>query len=200
MGRPIDPRSLTSLAKLVNLSPPGLAKAISDGRCPAIPTAGAFDPVTWAQDARREIAANTHPALSHAARQQQNRLPASSQPGDDTPGSHAEASRRLEWAKAHEKELKVALDEGRLLDAEEAKQAWAAMISVAKSRLLGIGPAVGPEVALISDSHDCSIRITVAIRECLKDLSEYRPGRSTPDGGDAGMGPASGADGQPVGG
>lgn len=178
MGRPIDPRSLTSLAKLVDLSPPGLAKAIKDGRAPAIPD-GAFDVTVWVQDCRREIRANTRPALSHAARQQQNRLPASSRDDsvDEEVGgeSLAEASRQLEWEKVREKHLKNETEEGRLVDLVIINSWIAGMIMKARDELTRIGAEICDRVARESDPAKCRALIDDRISQSLENLTEYKP-------------------------
>ncbi|HEY4088807.1 MAG TPA: hypothetical protein VGM43_22910 [Bryobacteraceae bacterium] len=206
MARPNDPRSLTALAKRIDgLSNNGLKKAIADGRCPPIPE-GAFDVDDYVQRSRREIKANTRPALSRAARMQQQQPIRPPEPGDEEVEpvegdlSLAEASRRLEWEKHREKRLKNDELEGDLLDAEEVKQSWVAMITVAKSRLLGLPAAIGPEVALVDSPQECTAIIAAAMRECLKDLSEYGEIGTADCGGDEGMGPSSGTDGERVGG
>lgn len=177
MGRPVDPRSMASLAKRVDLSTQGLAKAISDGRCPAIPE-GAFDPAEWAQRARREIAANTRPALSHAARKQQNRLPASSVdgPGEDNSDiSLAEASRQLEWEKVNEKRLKVHREQNKLVELEAVNIFVIGMIARCRDEFMRITdeifdrldqePDRGKRIAMLRDRH----------AQACEALTEYRP-------------------------
>jgi hypothetical protein len=176
VGRPIDPRSLTSLAKLVDLSPPGLAKAISDGRAPAIPQ-GAFDVTAWVQDCRREIKANTRPALSHAARKQQTRLPASSRDDDseDGPDSLAEASRKLEWEKVREKNLKNDQEEGHLVDLTVINAFVASMIMKTRDELTRIGAEIADRLARESDPAKCRDLVDDRISQSLEALTEYRP-------------------------
>lgn len=176
MARPVDKRSQTSLAKAVGLSLPGFQKALKDGRAPVIPE-GAFDVVEYVQDCRREISANTRPALSHAARKQQAKPVADVQadPVELENGSLAEAARQLEWEKVREKRLKVDREEGILVDVTAVNAHVAGMIILARDELVRIGPELRERLAQESDPIACEVMVVDRISQVLKKLKEFKP-------------------------
>ncbi|HEY4088862.1 MAG TPA: hypothetical protein VGM43_23185 [Bryobacteraceae bacterium] len=181
MARPNDPRSLTALAKRIDgLSNNGLKKAITDGRCPPIPE-GAFDVDDYVQRARREIKASTRPALSRAARMQQQQPARPPEPGDEEAESVegdlslAEASRRLEWAKAREKELKVEEQKGKLVDTALINNWVAGMIITARDELARIGPELRERLANELDPIVCEKMVTDRISQVLQKLRQFEP-------------------------
>jgi terminase small subunit / prophage DNA-packing protein len=123
----------------------------------------------------------------------------------------AEAKRRKLAAEAALAELDLALKQGAAVSLKDFETAWSAMIGAARAKLLGMGMALGPEVALMSDPAECGAIIDAAVKESLRELSEgpgqvhfEQPGAGESDVADEAPEPvvrsAAGSDGKPVGG
>ena len=103
-----------------------------------------------------------------------------------------EAKRRKLAAEAAMAELELAKKQGIALGIADFEASWAAMIGAARAKLLGLGAALGPEVALSSDPDECSSLVESGIAEALQELSEFESdiqvvasSDSKPEGGDA---------------
>jgi hypothetical protein len=179
VGAPVDPYSLTSLAKRVDLSVNGLKKALEDGRCPPIPVPPT-SAAEWATVARRQIKARTRPALSNAARKQQRKPVNLSEvvgeiPEADGDETLAEAARQLEWEKLREKQIKNEREEGRLVEVVVINAFVAGMIMKARDELIRIGAEIADRLARESDPAKCRALVDDRISQSLEALTEYRP-------------------------
>lgn len=141
----------------------------------------------------------------HRERERENAL------GDVAKMDEGEAKRRKLAAEAGLAELELFLKQKEAVSIADFESAWQVMIGSAKSRLLGIGAATGPELALIPDDYECSQIVHSAICEALQELSESSAGipdnAERPDGdesaaseADDSVGAATGTDGKRVGG
>jgi terminase small subunit / prophage DNA-packing protein len=86
-----------------------------------------------------------------------------------------EAKRRKLAAEASLAEFELALKQGSAVAILDFESSWAAMIGAARAKFLGLGMALGPEVALIEDPSECATVIESAVKEALRELSEFSP-------------------------
>lgn len=95
--------------------------------------------------------------------------------GDIARIDESEARKRKLAAEAAMAELDLATKEGAVATIADFEASWFAMIGAARSRLLGIGSGVGPELALADDAAECAALVDAAIAEALQELSEFEP-------------------------
>ena len=89
--------------------------------------------------------------------------------------SEGESIRRLRAAEARLKELQLAEQEGRLLDAEDVRRTWTNAIMTVRNRLLALGDAICVQVAAESDLLKCRSLIDTEVRDALTELSRGKP-------------------------
>jgi terminase small subunit / prophage DNA-packing protein len=122
--------------------------------------------------------------------------------------SEVDAKRRKLAAEAAIAEHELATLQGSAVSVADWQAATAKMVSGARAKLLGIGAAVGPELAIEVDPVLCEAIVQGAINEALEELSssdiqiEYG-GAEEPESGDSNkpetVGTAPGPDGERVG-
>ena len=131
--------------------------------------------------------------------------------GEVSKVDEGEARRRKIAADAALAEHELALKVGAAVSIADFETAWSAMIGAARAKFLGLGSALGPDVALIKDPAECTTVIDSAVKEALRELSERAPevqleraGTDEPDPLDEEavetVRPAAGPDGKRVGG
>lgn len=86
-----------------------------------------------------------------------------------------EAKRRKLAAEASLAEFDLALKQGTAVSVLDFEHAWNSMLGAARSKLLGIGSALGPELSITTDPAECGEKIDFAVKEALAELSEYQP-------------------------
>lgn len=86
--------------------------------------------------------------------------------------SEADAKRRKLAAEAAIAEHELAEKQGKAVSVADFQAATSKIIGAARAKLLGIGSAVGPEVALESDPAQCEAIVQGRINEALEELSE----------------------------
>jgi terminase small subunit / prophage DNA-packing protein len=116
-----------------------------------------------------------------------------------------DARRRKLAAEAKLVELELAKAEGQAVGLATFSAAMSGMIGAARAKLLGLGSALGPEIAAVADPAECQVLIDAAVSEALQELSEHG-GNEIPDepggigeseSGDAPVGGAMGAPAKP---
>lgn len=108
--------------------------------------------------------------------------PVISAPTPSTGEDFMGARTRKEIALANLRSLEASRMQGTLIDAGEAKRAWAGMISAARSRFLGLPGKCAVYVAGSSDPVECQAILEKEVREALKNLAEYKPAATAAKG------------------
>jgi len=83
-----------------------------------------------------------------------------------------EARRRKLAAEAGIAEHELAIKQGSAVAIEDAVQALDNAIGSCRSRLLGLGSKLGPQVAIEKDAANCQALIDAAVRDTLTELAE----------------------------
>lgn len=82
-------------------------------------------------------------------------------------GAMAEASLRKEQAEARLKELRLAEEEGRLIDIGTVGQELSRLVRECRDGILGMASRLAPRVASISDERQVHLLMTEEIEQCL---------------------------------
>jgi phage terminase Nu1 subunit (DNA packaging protein) len=102
----------------------------------------------------------------HRKRERENAL------GEIAGISESDAKRRKLAAEAAIAEHELAERQGKAVSVDDWQAATSKIIGAARAKLLAIGSAVGPDVALEIDPVQCEAIIQGAINEALQELSE----------------------------
>lgn len=86
--------------------------------------------------------------------------------------TQTEAERRKAVADAELKELKVAAERGRLVEADEVEAAYAKAFANVRARVRAVAPASAPDVARADDPAHVQDLLLAALDDALRDLSD----------------------------
>lgn len=178
---------LRPAARLLGISHPALLKAVETGRVER-EADGTFD----VAKCRRMLAENTHPIKSRSARSQQDRpMPVPDEIGvgyaslldgiESIPGesaipqrdSTAEATRQLEWARARREQLRVAREEGTLVELAPVNAFVAEMIMRARDEFGRIPAELKDSLANEVDPAKVESILRGKIDQVLVKMSQY---------------------------
>lgn len=112
---------------------------------------------------------------------------------------------RLAAAQADKYEMDNAVRRGQLADVPATERAWAECVVNARSRLLGMGSKLGPQLVNIGDPSIIAAAIRAEARAALGELASYDPGRvadaaGSDPAGEPSMGAPARVNGERVGG
>jgi phage terminase Nu1 subunit (DNA packaging protein) len=134
--------------------------------------------------------------------------PESDELGDTPPKWVSEA--RFAAAQAKREEIRLAMDEGAAIDAEDVKRAWTAVVVATKQKILAIPSKAESRHVDGMSAKDLRLMLDVEVREALEEMAtapEYKVDDETEtdsepnaDGIAGDVPTAAGADGEPVGG
>lgn len=80
---------------------------------------------------------------------------------------------RLTAAKADSEEIKLAQLQGKVVEVEAVERVWNGMVSIAKTRILGVPSKIAPRLKGKKDPAEIQSIIENALHETLQSLSEY---------------------------
>jgi hypothetical protein len=120
-----------------------------------------------------------------------------------TGGEFDNQRERLAAAQADKVEMENALRRGALVDVSTVSRFWSEVLANCRTRLLGMGSKLGPQLVNIADAAVIATAIRTEARAALTELATYEPDAGTVD--TVGEGPTdaaapAGINGQSVGG
>lgn len=162
--------SLRSYAKHRGVSLEAVRKALKSGRITAGPD-GKLDPertdADWKANTRNRI--DRPPAIQSRAER--------AQPDVDF-GGYAKAQAMHEFYRAQLAKIEYERRRGKLLDAEQVRDAISRMISLARNKLVTTGEELAPRLAVEGDPTRCTDMVNERIFAALSELAEWPAGEA----------------------